>query len=162
MKNIHGIGDFHLESGLLKIIDCYSSYIGTPKSESDIIENVSGPQALNEISIALAKLLKKNSSVVLDSGTTLLMQNPFAMIEKFFQVIIGKIKVYSSTFLILLDEGSHPAQDITVMESLTDITVNFKKDGNNKFIEVISSTASKKIPYELETGRLVFKELIEA
>ncbi len=162
MKSIHGIGNFHVESKLLKIIDCYSTFIGVPKQESNIIKNASGPQALNEISIVLSKMLASNSRIVLDSATTLLLQNPFNMIEKFFQVVIGKIKVHNSTFFILVEEGTHDARDIAVLESLTNATVYFREENDHKFIEIKDMSIHKKIPYEASTNGLVFKELVEA
>ncbi len=162
IKNVHGIGNFHVESGLMKIIDCYSSFIGVPKAESDTIKNVSSPQALNEISIALGKSISNNSRVVLDSATTLLLQNPFGMVEKFFQSLIGKIKVYNSTILILLDEGTHNERDIAVLESLTNVTICFKSENGNKFIEVRDTVVHKKIPYEVESSGRVLKEMVEA
>lgn len=162
IRDIHGIGNFHLESSLLKIIDCYSTFIGVPKADSDIVKNVSGPQALNEISIALAKILASNSRVILDSATTLLLQNPFNMVEKFFQTLIGKIKVYNSAFFIILEEGTHDARDIIVLESLTNITVYFRGEEDNKFIEIKDSAVHKKIPYAVETNQIVLKELVEA
>lgn len=157
-----GIGDFHLESKLLKVLDCYSAFIGVPKPESDIIKNISGPQALNEISIVLAKVLSNNSRVILDSATTLLLQNPFSVVEKFFQVVIGKIKVYNSTFFILLEEGTHDARNVAILESLTNITVYFREENGNKFVEIKDAAVHKKIPYEIETNKLIFKELVEA
>lgn len=157
-----GIGNFHIESNLMKIIDCYSNFIGVPKADTDTVKNVSGPQALNEISIALSKLLTNNSRVVLDSGTTLLLQNPFSMLEKFFQAMIGKTKIYNSAFFILLEEGTHDARYVTILESLTNATVYFRSDGENKSIEIKDPTLHKIIPYVAEMNKLVFKELVEA
>lgn len=162
MRNMHGIGNFHVESGLLKIIDCYSSFIGVPKTETDTVKSVSSPQALSEISITMGKVMNNNARVVLDSATTLLLQNPFSMIEKFFQAMIGKVRVYNSTFFMLLEEGTHDPQQIAVLESLTDITVHFRAEGASKFIEIKDSVMDRKIPYVVDANRLVFKEMVEA
>ncbi len=162
ISSVHGIGNFHVESKLMKIIDCYSPFIGVPKSESDTIKNVSGPQALNEISITLGKILTSGSRVILDSATTLLLQNPFDMVEKFFQSLIGKVKVYDSTIFILLDEGTHNDQDIAILESLTNVTVHLRNENESKFVEIRDSIVHKKIPYEIEANKMVLKELVEA
>lgn len=162
IRNVHGLGNFHVESGLLKIIDCYSSFIGVPKPETDTVKNVSSPQSLSEISIALGKVMTNNARVVLDSATTLLLHNPFEMVEKFFQSLIGKIRVYNATFFIILEEGTHDPRQIAVLESLTNATVYFRGESKNKFLEIKDASVDRKIPYTVGASGLALREMVEA
>lgn len=154
-----GIGSFHVEKGMMRIIDCYTNFVGVPRPDNDITAVVSSPAALNEISIALAKAIKDISpaSVVIDSASTILLQSP-RLYERFFQVIIGKLKSYSIKSIILLEEGIHSEKEIAVLESLTSTTLRFI-GGKEKYIEVKGMGSEQRSAYEVHDGKFLLKEI---
>lgn len=155
-----GIGSFHMEKNMIRIIDCYTNFVGVPRPSSEIVSVVSSPAALNEISIALAKVIKEANpaTVVFDSASTILLQNQ-RLYEQFFQVVIGKLKSYSIKSVMILEEGIHSQKEIAVLESLTSATLAFASDGKEKYIEVKGLGSEQRVHYEAEEGRLLFKEL---
>ncbi len=162
LGEISGIGNFHVESNLIKIIDCYTNFVGVPRQESETTYIVSGPNALNEISIAMSKALKETPKrVVFDSASTILLHNSISNVERFFQVVIGRLH-NTATLLILLEEGVHDAKDVAIMESLTSLTIRFKEAGGNKYMELTSMAESRKIDYEAVNKKIMIKQPVEA
>ncbi len=162
LGEISGIGNFHVESNLIKIIDCYTNFVGVPRQESETTYIVSGPNALNEISIAMSKALKEAPKrVVFDSASTILLHNSISSVERFFQVVIGRLH-NTATLLILLEEGVHDAKDVAIMESLTSLTIRFKEAGGSKYMELTSMAESRKIDYEAANKRIMIKQPVEA
>lgn len=155
-----GIGMFHIEKNMLRVIDCYTNFVGVPRPGSDTTIVVSSPAALNEISIALAKAIKDISpaSVVIDSASTILLQSPH-LYEKFFQVIIGKLKSYAIKSIILLEDGIHSQKEIAVLKSLTSATLRFIEENKEKYIEIKGMGTEQRSHYEVQGSKFLFKEL---
>jgi KaiC/GvpD/RAD55 family RecA-like ATPase len=163
MKDITGIGNFHIENKSIKIVDCYTNFVGVPRQDSEVCYRVSSPTALNEISIAVNKSLKESPKrVVFDSASTIILHNSIGEVERFFRVMTGRLKSYSSTLLILLEEGVHDPKDIAVMESLTSLTVRFKEKNGEKYMEMSTMSGIKTVGYKIENNRMEIKELLKA
>ncbi len=155
-----GIGSFHMENSMIRIIDCYTNFVGVPRPSSEMVAVVSSPAALNEISIALAKVIKEANpaTVVFDSASTILLQNQH-MYGQFFQIVIGKLRSCSIKSVMVLEEGMHSQKEIAVLESLTSATLIFAGENNEKYIEVKGLGSEQRVHYEAGEGRLLFKEL---
>lgn len=138
-----------------KIIDCYTLHSGITKGDEGDVVRVSGPYALNEISIAFTKLLKsmkKPFRIVFDSLSTLLLHNKLNMVEEFLELNISKLKHMDSTILFLVEDGMHDAKELALLESLTDITIRFNSEDNTILYTKIGE--ENKIKYQLNKNRI--------
>jgi KaiC/GvpD/RAD55 family RecA-like ATPase len=128
------------EQGLLRYIDCYSRNAGDTVSDTSAIKRVSGPLALNEISIALStfesELAPKfpKHRVVFTSISTLLMYSNANAIARFLQVLIAKIKKSGGGILFTIEEGMHDPTVIVTMEHLMDGIIEIKKDAEKTLV----------------------------
>lgn len=139
----------------LRIIDCYTLHSGISKQDENGVLRVSGPYALNEISIALLKLLKELRSpvrVIFDSLSTLLLHNKISEIEDFLGLNIRKLKTANATTLLLLEEGVHDTKEIALMESMTDATIRFNSESRE--ISFRKLGYEKKIKYRVENDMI--------
>lgn len=120
--------------GLLKFIDCYSHHTDELLPDTQNIRRVSGPLALNEISIALAEIekeflkLNEKHRVIFDSLSTLLMYCPAEAVGRFIQVFIAKIKNAGGSVIFTLEEGMHEQRVVVTLEHLMDDIVRLKKE----------------------------------
>jgi KaiC/GvpD/RAD55 family RecA-like ATPase len=118
----------------LKIIDCYSRQTDESSKDSADVVRVSGPLALNEISIALseieAELIKKHPKhrIIFDSLSTILMYTNPQTVGRFAQVLIARIKKAGGSVLFSLEEGMHEPSAIVTIEHLMDCIIEVKKE----------------------------------
>jgi len=107
-------------------IDGYSMQNLGKVNQSKNIKNVSGPMALNEMSIAISNFgrdfLKehKTFSIIFDSLSTLLIYSNGDAIARFLQVLIGKIKNFNGEILFTLEAGMHDQKTLVTIEHLMD------------------------------------------
>ncbi len=145
----------------MRIIDCYTIHAGIDKKSEDFVLRVTGPYALNEISIATTKALssvKPPIRVVFDTFSTLLLYNKIWQIEEFLNHNISKMKSKSASILFMLEEGMHDKKEISLMESLTDATIEFNT--KDKIITFRSLGEEKDIKYSLDNNKLsAFSEI---
>ncbi len=119
--------------GLLKFVDCYSQQAGNNVQDSEEIRRISGPLALNEISIALAQMeaeiykASKNHMIIFDSLSTLLMYSNPQMVGRFLQILIAKIKNAGGSVLFTLEEGMHDKKDMITIEHLMQAIIHLRK-----------------------------------
>jgi KaiC/GvpD/RAD55 family RecA-like ATPase len=103
-------------------IDCYSQTLGTKKDQepNERCTIVSGPGALNDISLAIKELIAKSAGkkirMVFFSLSTFVLYNPKDSIIKFLKVIEGRLKNADGTTLYLVEEGVHDKQLLSLME----------------------------------------------
>lgn len=102
-------------------IDCYSQTLGKKGIEStEKYIVVSGPGALNDISLslkdAIMKAAGKKIRVVFFSLSTFVLYNPKDSIVKFLGVIEGRLKNADATTIFLVEEGVHEKQLLSLME----------------------------------------------
>jgi hypothetical protein len=120
----------------LYFVDCYSQQAGLNCQKAENIKYVSGPLALNEISIAVSdfqrEFLKKEMHhlIIFDSISTLLMYSNADAIGRFLQILIAKIKNLEGNMLFTLEEGMHDEKAVVTIEHLMDSVTEVKKDGN--------------------------------
>jgi KaiC/GvpD/RAD55 family RecA-like ATPase len=103
-------------------IDCYSKTLGSKKepesSERCIV--VSGPGALNDISLVIKEMIAKAAGkkirVIFFSLSTFVLYNPKDSIIKFLKVVEGRLKNADGTTLYLVEEGVHDKQLLSLME----------------------------------------------
>jgi len=118
----------------LKFVDCYSQQAGNNVEDTSDIKRVSGPLALNEISISLAQLeaelyrLSPKHLVLFDSLSTLLMYSNPPMVGRFLQILIAKIKNAGGSVLFTLEEGMHDPKDMVTIEHLMQAIIHVKKE----------------------------------
>jgi len=129
------------KKGLLKFIDCYSQQAGNKVEEKEDIKRISGPLALNEISITLAKFeaelhkTNKTHKIIFDSLSTLLMYSNPRMVGRFLQTLVAKIKNAGGSILFTLEKGMHDKKDIVTIEHLMQAIIHVKKKNNKTLIK---------------------------
>ena len=127
--------------GLLKFVDCYSHHIGEHKTGSKAVKRVSGPLALNEISIAMSEAQKSfvkkhpKHTVVFDSISTMLMYSNPQAVGRFIQVTIAKVKNAGGTIFFTLEDGMHKPDVIVTMEHLMNSIIHVKYEKNKLFVK---------------------------
>jgi len=137
-------------------VDCYSQTLGQ-KKEAEPDENcisISGPGALNDLSIALKELLTKSAGkkvrVIFISLSTFVLYNPKDSIVKFLQVIEGRLKNADATALYLVEEGVHDKQLLSLMEHGMDEKLTLS-EGGGKF-ELIAPSLDMPVPIKLSSS----------
>ena len=93
--------------------------------------------------------------IVFDSASSIILQNSPQMTEKFFQVLVGKLKSSSVRTLVTLEEGLHDPKDIISLETLTNATIRFRIENNKKYLDV-SGTLGYRVPYKYDGEKLIF------
>jgi len=140
LKNKFYYGPYE-KSNYLKFIDAFSYQTGNLTEETNSIKRVSGPVALNEISVALAEIqrelyqLNPNHLVIFDSLSTLLMYTNPQTVGRFTQVVTAKIKQAGGTILYTLEKGMHDKKTIITIEHLMDQILQIKQEKNKHFIK---------------------------
>lgn len=149
-----------LQDGLLHFVDCYSKHVGIAKSNTVFIIRVSGPTALNEISLALSQILKampakSNKRVIIDSISTLLLYNSLSMVLELVQVLNGKSKSNNANVLFLVEEGTHKESDIATLTSMTDCVFHFKEENKKNLFEIKGfGLQNLQLYYAIEDGKI--------
>ncbi len=129
------------DEGLLKYIDCYSKNAGEKVVDTSSIKRVSGPLALNEISIALNDVQKsflgkfEGHTVIFNSLSTLLMYSNSNAVARFIQVFISKVKRADGDIIFTLEQGMHDEKTIVTLEHLMDDILEMKKEGTKIMIK---------------------------
>jgi KaiC/GvpD/RAD55 family RecA-like ATPase len=121
---------------IIYFVDCYSQQAGLNLQKSDNIKYVSGPLALNELSIAVSdfqrEFLKKEAPhlIILDSLSTLLMYSNAEAIARFLQVFIAKIRNLKGEVIFTIEQGMHDEKAVVTIEHLMDSVIEVKKEGH--------------------------------
>ncbi len=122
------------KQGCLKFLDCYSSQASPSTSDTPIVTHISGPLALNEISVALSEIesyfykKSKKQRIIFQSLSTMLLYSKPEAIERFVQVIIAKTKNANGTIFFTIEEGMHDQKTIIGLEHLMDGIIEINKD----------------------------------
>ena len=126
-------------------VDCYSQQNSGVQKDDDNIKYVSGPLALNELSIAISEFgrdfMKKeiNYEVLFDSLSTLLVYSNAEAIARFLQVLISKVKQLNGEIIFTLEEGMHDEKAIITLEHFMDSVISIKKDNKKVSLNVRES-----------------------
>jgi KaiC/GvpD/RAD55 family RecA-like ATPase len=121
-------------------IDCYSATLGKPAESTPTVMTISGPSALNDLSLMLNEAMKastgKRMRVVFDTLSTFVVYNPKDSIRKFLTVIDGRLKSAGATTLFLIDEGVHDKQLVSLLEQGMDEIYTITDTGGKFFLRV--------------------------
>jgi KaiC/GvpD/RAD55 family RecA-like ATPase len=124
----------------ISFIDCYSATLGKADETNPKIKVVSGPGALNDVSLMLNDAIKdsagKKMRVVFDTLSTFVLYNPQDSIRKFLSVIEGRLKSVGATAIYLVDDGVHDKQVLSLIEHGMDETYTIE-DRGGKFVMVL-------------------------
>jgi KaiC/GvpD/RAD55 family RecA-like ATPase len=126
-------------------VDCYSQQNSGAQKDDENIKYVSGPLALNELSIAISEFgrdfMKKeiNYEILFDSLSTLLIYSNAEAIARFLQVLVSKVKQLNGGITFTLEEGMHDNKAIITLEHFMDSVINVKKDDKRIFLNVKES-----------------------
>jgi len=124
----------------LYFIDCFSLQAGNADAkDTENVKYVSGPLALNELSIAIGEFgrefLKKEFEyvIIFDSLSTLLMYSNADAIARFLQILIAKIKNLNGSVVFTLEQGMHDEKAVVTIEHLMDSIIEVKKENSKVF-----------------------------
>ena len=126
-------------------VDCYSQQNSGAQKDDDNIKYVSGPLALNELSIAISEFgrdfMKKEADyeILFDSLSTLLIYSNAEAIARFLQVLISKVKQLNGGITFTLEEGMHDNKAIITLEHFMDSMVKVEKDGKKIIMNIKES-----------------------
>lgn len=142
-----------LKGDHIRFIDCYSQTLGSKKEAepTDKCMVVSGPGALNDISLCLREVVNKSAGkklrVVFFSLSTFVLYNPKDSIVKFLGVIEGRLKNADGTTLYLVEEGVHEKQLLSLMGHGMDEKLGLNERQGKFLLEV--SSVDMPIPIKL-------------
>ena len=131
----------HMESGFLKIVDCYSYMLGEEVSSQYYVEN---PENLSRVSIKLREVQdrQENGRLVLDSASTLLLLSDDVAGVKFLSSISSRLKRDGFTCVFILEGGVHDTIISQRLRYLLDGVLEMRIDGNggeiNRFFRIYS------------------------
>jgi KaiC/GvpD/RAD55 family RecA-like ATPase len=124
----------------ISFIDCYSATLGKADESNPKIKVVSGPGALNDVSLMINEAIKdstgKKMRIVFDTLSTFVLYNPQDSIRKFLSVIEGRLKSVGATAIYLVDDGVHDKQALSLIEHGMDETYTIEDKGG-KFVMVL-------------------------
>ncbi|MFP3950090.1 MAG: RAD55 family ATPase [Candidatus Micrarchaeia archaeon] len=114
--------DLHFKGpGQLYYINCYSKGKTTKMNN---VYDVSGPGALNEISLYISEILRQNRGgrirLVFHTFSTFALYNQQGSLFKFLQSVEERVKRANGTTLLLVEEGMHEKKFVTTLRHSTD------------------------------------------
>lgn len=140
MKKAATIG-INLNKENIRFIDCYSPTLGKGEmASSEKIRMVTGPGALNDISLMLNEATSESSGkrirIVFDTLSTFVIYNPKDSIKKFLSVVEGRLKSAGATTIFLIDEGVHDKQLLSLVEQGMDEKFVITDNGTKTTINI--------------------------
>lgn len=130
-----------VESGILKIIDCYSYMLGNEVTSKFYVKN---PQDLSSVFMKLKEAWngEKNGRLILDSASTLILVSNDIDAIQFLSSISSRLKRDGFTCLFILEGGVHDAQIVNRLRYLLDGVLDMKteetKDELQRFFRIYS------------------------
>ena len=149
LEKLAGEWGMSIKSDLVKYLDCYSSTISTqaPPVPNPNVVHISGPGALNELSLSLSEALEqmqaKRLRVVFHSLSTLSVHSQQDSLFKFLSLVDGRLKKANATTLLLVDEGMHDEKFLTRLRHAVDEEFIIKLTEGAKVV------ASPELPLEV-------------
>ena len=141
----------YLQSGQMKIVDCYSALAGVEGSR------IRDPTDFTEVSIQVTGLIDKakgGPTILLDSVTPIFNAAAAKDCINFLQVLGAKVKNSGGMFIFTATKGSIPDESRSKIEALADgvIELNLVKKAKslNRFLLVRKMAGSQASP--IETG----------
>ncbi|MDX1611919.1 MAG: RAD55 family ATPase [Candidatus Thermoplasmatota archaeon] len=126
------------EEGLVHYVDTYSKSIGAA-DDFKFAEYVDGPVNLNAVTLAINNAQRRfignhpTHRLAFDSVSTLMAYTNAQTAFRFFQVLLGKIRMAGATSMLLMEDGMHDPSEVQMIKHLTDGVVEMKKeDGKSR------------------------------
>ncbi|MCC7569839.1 RAD55 family ATPase [Candidatus Micrarchaeota archaeon] len=143
------------KKGQLHIIDCYSWTLGKEIKDDEAYgtTQIPGPNALNDISIALSKVMEQIASpgkkvrVIFNSVSTLLLYNNNDTVFKFLQITGARLKSLNATIIYTLEDKMHDGKTMSTLQHLTDALIKLEK---NKIWHINASWAGHPVSLPAE------------
>ncbi|MEE8167660.1 MAG: RAD55 family ATPase [Candidatus Hydrothermarchaeales archaeon] len=160
----HGM-DMRPHEDRIGIIDSISRTLGfsTGKHASNVVQ-VSSAVDLNGISIGLNRfltrfykeLLLKETVVVVESLSNLLMFSNIQILYRFLYVFSGRIRAAGCVGIYTLEEGMHGPEVLATVRQLCQGLIEMKQESGGKYIRVSGLSASNPIfKYAIQEGRIM-------
>jgi len=158
------------QTGMFRIIDCYSWKLGD-KSSSEYA--VSNPADLATLSIAIDKARQdfKKIRLVLDSvtGLTSICNHNVTVFSKFLQIIVARIRLMNGNAIFTVAPEAHDQQFLSVLRLIFDGTLEMKEDETDKEIKRLLRVFSFKgakhkthwTPFEITDKGIIVKSEVE-
>ena len=120
-------------------LDCYSATVSQGAgSMKPGVKTISGPSALNELSLAIAEELEalagKRLRVVFGSFSTFALYNPMESLFKFLSLVEGRLKKAGATTMLLVEEGMHEEKFLMTLKHNIDEEFIIKVSAEEKFL----------------------------
>jgi KaiC/GvpD/RAD55 family RecA-like ATPase len=137
--------EYNIKLNVNKFIDMYSVQAGIqPNRERDLV--IDGFTALNDLSLELSRLLNSGAkdpmAFYFHSFSTLLLNNQFDSLMKFYQVTSGRIKGSGGIMMMLFEEALHDKTQLSILLRSMDITVRINPLQKGKWEMSISGVES--------------------
>jgi KaiC/GvpD/RAD55 family RecA-like ATPase len=136
-------------------IDCYSWALGTPPVDRKEDIQVPGPNALDDMSIAIAQAIqaskdsKASSRTVFHSLSTLLLYNNPEVTFRFVQITGARLKAAGCTTLYFLESGMHEERMVVTVKHLMDSVIEIKSENNKTYLTAPLYGLKKWVEFEV-------------
>lgn len=158
------------DSGMFRIIDCYSWKLGGKSSSEFAVNN---PADLVTVSIAIEKARQdlKKIRLVLDSvtGLTSICNHNVTVFSKFLQIVVARIRLMNGNAIFTAAPEAHDQQFLSFLRLTFDGTLEMKEDESGKEIKRLLRIFSLKgakhktywTPFEITDNGIIVKREIE-
>jgi KaiC/GvpD/RAD55 family RecA-like ATPase len=121
--------EYNIKLNINKFIDMYSVQAGIPPNrERDLV--IDGFTALNDLSLEISRLLNSGAkdpmAFYFHSFSTMLLNNQFDSLMKFYQITSGRIKGAGGIMMMLFEEALHDKTQLSILLRSMDITIGIK------------------------------------
>jgi flagellar protein FlaH len=160
----------YLDSGMFRIVDCYSWKLGGESASEYAVNN---PADLAVVSIAIEKARQglKKIRFVLDSvtGLTSICSHNVTVFSKFLQIVVARIRLMNGNAIFTATPEAHDQQFMGFLRLTFDGTLEMKEDESGKEIKRLLRIFSLKgakhktywTPFEITDRGIIVKSEIE-
>jgi len=158
------------DTGIFRIIDCYSWKLATKSSSEYAVNN---PADLATVSMAIDRAGRnlKNIRLILDSitGLTSICNHDATVFSKFLQIIVARIRLMNGNAIFTAAPEAHEHKFLSFLRLTFDGTLEMKDDESGKEIKRLLRTFSLKgakhkthwTPFEITDKGIVVKSDVE-
>ena len=160
----------YLDSGMFRIVDCYSWKLGGESASEYAVNN---PADLAVVSIAIEKARQglKKIRFVLDSvtGLTSICSHNVTVFSKFLQIVVARIRLTNGNAIFTAAPEAHDQQFMSFLRLTFDGTLEMKEDESGKEIKRLLRIFSLKgakhktywTPFEITDRGIIVKSEVE-
>jgi KaiC/GvpD/RAD55 family RecA-like ATPase len=160
----------YLDSGMFRIVDCYSWKLGGESASEYAVNN---PADLAVVSIAIEKARQglKKIRFVLDSvtGLTSICSHNVTVFSKFLQIVVARIRLMNGNAIFTATPEAHDQQFMSFLRLIFDGTLEMKEDESGKEIKRLLRIFSLKgakhktywTPFEITDRGIIVKSEVE-